>query len=123
MGEVISSVRGGQARAFDKTIPITAVDQTRRPGAAQVRLASRLAGNARPSWSPDGAIVDADYADEHGLALGSAVSLQTATGKTLPFKVRGIFKPPAGGSPFGNVTISTTTFDAMTRSRRTSTPS
>jgi putative ABC transport system permease protein len=26
--------------------------------------------------------------------------------------VRGIFKPPAGGSPFGNVTISTTAFDA-----------
>ncbi len=26
--------------------------------------------------------------------------------------MRGIFKPPAGGSPFGNVTISTATFDA-----------
>jgi putative ABC transport system permease protein len=33
-------------------------------------------------------------------------------GKTLALKVRGIFKPPAGGSPFGKVTISTTAFDA-----------
>jgi putative ABC transport system permease protein len=40
--------------------------------------------------------------------------MQTATGKTLQLQVKGVFRPPAGGSPFGNVTISTATFDATT---------
>ena len=35
----------------------------------------------------------------------------TPTGDRLSLKVNGIFKPPAGGSPFGPVTISSTTFD------------
>jgi putative ABC transport system permease protein len=111
VGEV-TSVRGGQAKAFDKTIPITAIDQT---ASQLLRFDWRAGSQASLSeLDPDGAIVDADYADEHGLTLGSAITLQAATGKTLPFKVRGIFKPPAGGSPFGNVTIATTTFDTMT---------
>jgi putative ABC transport system permease protein len=111
VGEV-TSVRGGQAKAFDKTIPITAIDQT---ASQLLRFDWRAGSQASLSeLDPDGAIVDADYADEHALTLGSTITLQTATGKTLPFPVRGIFKPPAGGSPFGNVTISTTTFDTMT---------
>ena len=40
--------------------------------------------------------------------------MQTATGKTLQLQVKGFSRPPAGGSPFGNVTISTATFDATT---------
>jgi putative ABC transport system permease protein len=35
----------------------------------------------------------------------------TPTGKTVDVTVDGIFKPPAGGSPFGPVTISSQTFD------------
>jgi ABC-type antimicrobial peptide transport system permease subunit len=31
----------------------------------------------------------------------------------VPLKVRGIFKAPSGGSPFGNVTISTSLFDRI----------
>src|SRR4029453_13316593 len=57
-------------------------------------------------------ILDAEYADNHGLVQGSRFAMETATGKTLQLQVKGIFRPPAGGSPFGNVTISTATFDA-----------
>ena len=111
VGEV-TSVRGGQARAFDKTIPITAIDQT---ASQLLRFDWRSGSQASLSeLDPDGAIVDAGYADEHSLAPGSKITLQTVTGKMLSFQVRGIFKPPAGGSPFGNVTISATTFDSMT---------
>jgi putative ABC transport system permease protein len=106
----ISSVRGGQGRAFDETIPITAVDsQAPAVLAFDWKTGSQA---ALGELGADGAIVDADYADKHGLQLGSSVPLQTVVGKTLDLKVRGIFKPPAGGSPFGNITISTTAFDA-----------
>ncbi|MEU4192479.1 FtsX-like permease family protein [Kribbella sp. NPDC026611] len=108
----VTSVRGGQARAFDKTIPITAIDRT----APQLLRFDWQAGSqaSLSQLEPDGAIVDADYAAEHSLSLGSTFTLQMVTGKQLPFQVRGIFKPPAGGSPFGNVTISAATFDSAT---------
>jgi putative ABC transport system permease protein len=111
VGEV-TSVRGGQASAFDKTIPITAIDQT----ASQLLRFDWQAGSqaSLSELEPDGAIVDADYAKEHSLSLGSTVTLKMVTGKMLKLQVRGIFKPPAGGSPFGNVTMSTTTFDSAT---------
>ena len=109
--EEATSVRGGQARAFDKTINITAVDKT---APSLLRFDWRSGSQASLSQlDPDGAVVDAEYADEHGLSVGSAVSLQMVTGKVLPFTVRGVFRPPAGGSPFGNVTIATATFDSV----------
>jgi putative ABC transport system permease protein len=37
--------------------------------------------------------------------------VKTPTGKTLRLRVEGIFDEPKGGSPFGNVAISTSTFD------------
>ena len=108
----VTSVRAGQAKAFDKTISITAIDQT----APQLLRFDWQAGSqaSLSELEPDGAIVDSGYAKQHSLGLGSTLTLQMVTGKLIPFQVRGIFKPPAGGSPFGNVTISTTTFDSAT---------
>ena len=110
--EAVTSVRGGQAQAFDKTIPITAIDRS----APQLLRFDWKAGSqaSLAELEPNGAIVDSDYAKQHALSQGSTVTLKMATGKTLQFQVRGIFKPPAGGSPFGNVTIAATTFDATT---------
>jgi ABC-type antimicrobial peptide transport system permease subunit len=108
--ESISSVRGGQGRAFDETIPITAVDSQ-----APAVLAFDWKSGSQATLGElgaDGAIVDADYAKKHNLQLGSRIPMQTVVGKTLNLTVRGIFQPPAGGSPFGNVTISATAFDA-----------
>ncbi|WP_327636036.1 ABC transporter permease [Kribbella sp. NBC_00482] len=108
----LTSVRAGQAKAFDKTISVTAIDET---APKLLRFDWRSGSQASLSeLAANGAIVDSGYADEHSLALGSTFQMQTVTGKLLQLTVRGIFKPPAGGSPFGNVTISTSTFDSTT---------
>ena len=60
----------------------------------------------------DGAFVNEDYAKKHHLSIGSPIAVQTPTGRMLQLHLKGIFDPPKGGSPFGDVTISTTTFDA-----------
>ena len=52
------------------------------------------------------------YAKDHSLSVGSPLQLKTPTGKVVHLKVEGIFDPPKGGSPFGEVTISTAVFDA-----------
>ncbi|TDU83238.1 putative ABC transport system permease protein [Kribbella voronezhensis] len=108
--DALSSVRGGQGRAFGETIQITGVDKQ----APDVLRFDWKSGSQATlgELGADGAVVDADYADKHGLAVGSTLPLETVAGKTLPLQVRGIFKPPAGGSPFGSVTISTSAFDA-----------
>ena len=60
----------------------------------------------------NGAFIDDGFAKNHDLTTGSGIVLLTPTGQTLTVVVQGIFKPPAGGSPFGPVTISAKTFDA-----------
>ncbi|GAA1581992.1 ABC transporter permease [Kribbella sancticallisti] len=108
--QAASSVRGGQGQAFGETIPITAVD-TEAPTVLRFDWQSGSQESLR-ELGTDGAILDDAYAEEHGLRLGSQFGMTTVTGRTLQLTVRGIFTPPAGGSPFGNVTISTPTFDA-----------
>ena len=63
----------------------------------------------------DGAFVDDDYAKDHDLHVGSPIAVQVPSGKKLQLKVKGIFDPPAGGSPFGHVTFSSATFDRELR--------
>ncbi len=60
----------------------------------------------------DGAFVDKDYAKDQHLTIGSPIAVTTPTGKILHLRLKGIFDPPKGGSPFGNVTMSAATFDA-----------
>jgi putative ABC transport system permease protein len=59
----------------------------------------------------NGAFVDENYAKTHHLKVGSPVELTFANGEKKRFVVKGIFKPPTGGSPFGPVTVSAATFD------------
>jgi ABC-type antimicrobial peptide transport system permease subunit len=66
----------------------------------------------------DGAFVDDGYADDHGLDMGSPVTVTFANGQTKEFRVEGIFDPPTGGSPFGNVTISVATWDQFNENPR-----
>jgi putative ABC transport system permease protein len=63
------------------------------------------------SLGATGSFVDDGFAKNHHLSVGSPLSVLTPTGDTLSLTVKGIFKPPAGGSPFGPMTISTATFD------------
>jgi ABC-type antimicrobial peptide transport system permease subunit len=63
------------------------------------------------SLGDDGAFVDKDYAKAHRLVIGSPIVVTFATDARKTFKLQGIFDPPAGGSPFGRVTISQATWD------------
>src|SRR6185503_8787953 len=60
----------------------------------------------------DGAFIANDYAEKHNLRIGSPIKITVPSGDVVPLVIKGIFDPPAGGSPFGTVTISSETFDA-----------
>jgi putative ABC transport system permease protein len=107
--EEVASVRAGEALVFGEPQFITAV--TPNVGGA-VSLDWREGSQAVfAELGEDGAIVDDGFADDHGLEVGSPVSIVTPEGESLDFVVRGVFEPPAGGSPFGPVTFSAQTFD------------
>jgi putative ABC transport system permease protein len=106
----IGSVRGDQSKIFGKRDAQAAVDPT-------------IGGTLELNWKQgsqavlanlgnDGAFTDDSYAKKHHLHVGSPVTITTPTGKQLNVTIRGIFKPPAGGSPFGPVTISSRLFDS-----------
>ena len=108
--DAIASVRGGDGRAFGKTIFVTGVD----PSIGRViTIVWQDGSNAVfEVLGANGAFVDDGYAKKHKLSVGSLIELLTPKGATLNLVVKGIFKPPTGGSPFGDVTISSSAFDA-----------
>ena len=107
--EAVASTRTGEARIFDKTEFVTAVD----PQADKVLTLRWKEGSQRTlaTLGDDGAFVDVDYAEDHDLHLGSPVTVLVPSGKMLQLEVKGVFDPPAGGSPFGHVTFSSQVFD------------
>ena len=107
--EAVASTRTGEARIFDKTEFVTAVD----PDADQVLTLKWKEGSQRTlaTLGADGAFVDDDYAKDHDLHVGSPITVLVPSGNMLRLKVEGVFEPPAGGSPFGHVTFSSETFD------------
>jgi putative ABC transport system permease protein len=107
--EVVSGVRAGEGRAFGKRIGVTAVE----PNVSKVIDLKWKAGSpATPAQlGRNGAFVSKDYAKDHALAVGSPIELETPSGGTLALVLRGIFDPPKGGSPFGDVTFSASRFD------------
>jgi putative ABC transport system permease protein len=107
--DAVGSVRAGQAKAFGSVFNATAVDP---PTARIFSLDWKDASDAvLARLGKDGAFVDDGFADDHGLKIGSTFRETFPSGETAPFRVLGIFKPPTGGSPFGPVTISATTWD------------
>ncbi len=108
--ETIASVRAGEARIFNSTQSVTAVD----PDVGSVLTLEWEDGSQAVlgELGRDGAFVDDGYADDHHLRVGSRIPLLTPSGNRLNLVVKGIFKPPSGGSPFGRVTFSSATFDA-----------
>jgi putative ABC transport system permease protein len=113
--EAIASVRGGDGviiRGGRQTsvIQVTGVE----PETSKVIDLKWKVGS--PSTidhlGANGAVVSKAYAKDHGLSVGSPITLLTPTGKLLNLVLKGIFSPPTGGSPFGTVTISSADFDA-----------
>ena len=107
--EVVSGVRAGEAQAFGKRITVTAVE----PNVSSVIDIKWKEGSvATPAQlGRNGVFVAKSYAKDHHLTVGSPINLKTPAGSVLHLKLIGIFDPPKGGSPFGDVTLSTTRFD------------
>ena len=107
----VGSVRAGEGQAFGKNEQMTAVD----PGVRQVIKLNWTHGSQAvlSSLGPGGAFATDSYASTHHLVIGSPVRLTTPTGQHVELIVRGIFKPPAGGSPFGPITMSAATWDRL----------
>jgi putative ABC transport system permease protein len=105
----VSAVRAGEAKVFGSRIGLTGVD----PKVSQVIDLKWTAGSpATPAHlGARGAIVAKEYAKDHDLHVGSPIVAELPSGKSLDLVLRGIFDPPKGGTPFGDVTISTATFD------------
>jgi putative ABC transport system permease protein len=106
----VSGIRAGAARVFNSSENLTAVE----PNLAKVIHIDWKAGNDQvpANLGKNGVFVDDDYAKSKHLSLGTPLSLTFPSGKVVDLKVKGIFKKPNGGSPFGPVTISSQLFDA-----------
>ena len=112
--EAVASVRTGEARVFGDD----RVRDRRRPGrgaGADARVEGGLAGGARRPGRER-------RLRRRRLRRGPRPARRLAdhdrrspTGNELELEVKGIFEPPAGGSPFGNVTFSSATFDRELR--------
>jgi putative ABC transport system permease protein len=107
----VSGVRAGDGKAFGSRINVTGVD----PQVSRVIRVKWQAGSPQTpaQLGADGAFVNKDYANAESLHLGSPLSVRTPSGTTLHLILRGIFAPPKGGSPYGDVTISTALFDRV----------
>ena len=109
--EAIASTRTGEGRVFDKTEFVTAVD----PDAGKVLTMDWKEGSQAVlgQLGANGAFVDDSYAEDHDLRIGSPIQVTVPSGQVLDLTVKGVFEPPAGGSPFGHVTFSSATFDRV----------
>jgi putative ABC transport system permease protein len=107
--EAVASVRTGEARVYGETDFVTAVT----PNSGEALNLDWKDGSQAVfgELGANGAIVDDGFADDHALTVGSPVKITVPSGKVLTLSVKGIFDPPAGGSPFGTVTFSSATFD------------
>jgi putative ABC transport system permease protein len=110
--QAIANVRGGDALILGKVRQATAVN----PGGSQIFNMKWLDGGSNAviaGLGAHGAFVDDGFAKSHHLTIGSRLQLTAPTGETVNLRVRGIFNPPTGGSPFGSVTISDTAWDRI----------
>jgi putative ABC transport system permease protein len=107
---VVGNVRTGEVLALGEPGFATAVD----PGVAQVIRMDWTEGSQKvfAGLGEDGAFVADDDAEQHGLSLGSPIEVTFPSGRKRQFQIEGIFDPPPGGSPFGEVTISAAAWDA-----------
>ncbi len=106
----VSEIRSGDAKAGGKTVLVTGVDANL---SKVVDIAWASGSDSVPGeLGRDGAFITKRYAEDNALQTGSALTVETPNGKSLRLHVEGVIDPPKGGSPFGQVSISTGVFDA-----------
>jgi putative ABC transport system permease protein len=106
---IVSPIRAGSGRLAGKTINVTGVDKNINKVVAVKWYKGSPAVPGR--LGTNGAFISKKYAKDHHLDVGSPLSVETPTARVLHLRVKGIFNPPSGGSPFGTVTISKQLFD------------
>jgi ABC-type antimicrobial peptide transport system permease subunit len=108
---VVAGVRAGDGKAFGSHISVTGVTAD----ASKVIAVKWQKGSpAVPGQlGSDGAFVSKDYAKDKHLDIGSPIELTVPTGQVLHLRLKGIFAPPKGGSPYGEVTIGTKLCDSV----------
>jgi putative ABC transport system permease protein len=108
---IVAGERSGKGRVLGQTIAVAGLD----PGLAQLLLLSWKEGanEDMARLGGHGAIVDSSFASSNHLALGSPLTLETPTGKTLHLTVKGVYKPPQAENPLGTVSISARAFDSV----------
>jgi putative ABC transport system permease protein len=106
-----AGVRAGRGKAFGHEFDVTAVD----PGISKVLTVPWKEGSqlTLETLGATGAVVTDSFAKSHDLVVGAPLRVLTPYNKVLDLRVRGIFDVPKGGSPFGSVTTSSATFDAV----------
>ncbi|HEY2653424.1 MAG TPA: FtsX-like permease family protein [Solirubrobacteraceae bacterium] len=111
----VSGVRAGSGKAFGSQVNVTGVS----PNVSQVISVKWEHGSPQTpaQLGANGAFVSHSYAtggppSQH-LHVGSPLSVLTPNGTTLHLIVHGIYSPPKGANPYGDVTISTATFDRI----------
>ena len=109
--ETVVGVRDGQAKIFGSAHTFTAVN----PGASKVISLDWTQGSPATldQLGADGAFVNEDFAKDHKLTIGSQIPVLVPSGAIPIFRVKGIFDEPAGGSPFGPVTVSSEAYDSL----------
>ena len=107
----IGNVRTGEVLVFGGPTFATAVD----PAVAEVIDMEWKEGSQEvfSTLGEDGIFVADGTAEDEDLALGSSVTVTFPNGTSRRFAVEGIFDPPAAGSPFGEVTMSSDVWDSQ----------
>ena len=105
----VGNVRGGEALIYGSGRSLTAVDP---PTAEMFSIEWKEGSPSVPAeLGANGAFVDDGFAEDHNLHIGSPIHVTFPNGSQENVTVKGVFDPPAGGSPFASVTISAENFD------------
>jgi putative ABC transport system permease protein len=107
----VVGVRSGEARFAGAKHSVSAV----APGGSRIFRMNWTEGSPQvmDTLGQDGAFTDKDFAKKHNLSVGSRIQVLVPGGETPTFRIKGIFDPPAGGSPFASLTISSQAFDKL----------
>ena len=106
--ESVAAVRHDEAKALGGKVTVEGVP----PNLAETVHTDWSQGSDAviPRLGANGAIVSKAYADDHGLRVGSALTLTTSNGRQVPVRVAAISDPD--GDLLGDVLVSQASFDA-----------
>jgi putative ABC transport system permease protein len=102
--QAVSAIIGADGHAFGEDVHVNGV----QPNLGQVGDMTWARGSSQTpaELGRNGSFVKEEYADDQHLTVGSPLPLEGPDGQIVTFRVVGIFDEPKGGSPFGEVGIS-----------------